>query len=222
MSGQWLKCKVKAAIFPNCHNLLQSDVLDYLCSLIGVLIVILNLISILTHINSFHNLLPYDLFTFSLSFIESLFGIYLIIISAANWYFKGYYIGVENTWINSLTCQISSLLALISLSVSPLIIFCITLARFYIIQWPMTSKFKNKVFTSRLILIIIIITITTCVLLVTSFYGILYEHVSSGVCLMLYTGINCSHFIKFVSLVMVCLQILCFPIWFYIFLQGGH
>ena len=88
MSGLWSKCKLRTDVFPNCHDLLPSTVLNYLCSLVGILSVCFNFISALIHIKSFNELLPYDLFTFSLSFIDSLFRIYLLTISVADWYFK--------------------------------------------------------------------------------------------------------------------------------------
>ena len=82
-------------------------------------------------------------------------------------------------------------------------------ARFCVSQWPMASKFKNKVFASRLILLIMIMTISICILVITYFYGIIYSHVPSGMCLLLYTGTKCSYFVKFVSLKIICVQTIC-------------
>ena len=156
MSGSWLKCKVKNDKFINCNALLSNKAVSYTCFSVGILTVLLNLISIAIHIKLFSQLQTNKFFTLCLSLVDCLYGLYLLIISSADWYYRGYYAGAEFTWKQSFICQASSFITLVSFIASPIILFVMMLARFCVIQWPMTSKFKCEKFSARITYSIII------------------------------------------------------------------
>ena len=175
-----------------------------------MLSIVLNINSILIHMKSFPDkILPNNVFSISLAFVDSLLGMYLLIISSANWYYKRYYVSAEYSWKISITCKTSALVALISIITSPVILFVIMLSRFCVVQWPMTSKFKNIVFSLRLVLTTLVITILTCVLIITYFFATNDNNVPSGICFLLCTDKQQSFFLTLISLTIVSFQMLC-------------
>ena len=170
MSGAWLNCKVKNNKFMNCNALLSNKAVSYTCFSIAILTVLLNLISIVIHIKLFSELQTNKFFTFCLSLADCLYGLYLLIISCADLYYRGYYAGVELIWKQSFVCQISLFIASLSFIASPIILFVMMLARFCVIEWPMTSKFKCKNFSARVTFFIITATISFCFISLITVY----------------------------------------------------
>ena len=209
MSGLWLKCKVKTDGFSNCNNLLFNRGLTQVCWVTGIAIVLMNSISIIIHISLFSQLQTNKFFTLGLSLVDCLYGLYILIITFAYVYYRGYYAGVEPLWKQSLTCKASSIITLISFITSPIILFIMVLARFCVIQWPMTSKFKCEVF-SRRITLAVLLTIVTCLftVFITFVYGFGYQ-VPNGVCLLLYLTGQKSKIIWLTSLLIICVQMFC-------------
>ena len=204
MAGVWLKCKVNDYEFSNCNDLLSNKGLTQMCWFIGTFTVLINSISIGIHIKLFSQLQKNKYFTLSLSVVDHLYGMHLLIICSADLYYRGYYAGAEYTWKQSFLCKASSLITLISFMVSPIILFIMVLARFCIIQWPMTSKFKNDLFTKMVTLAIVICIVTFC--FIVSFIYELSNHVPSEICVLLTTSEQKSYFILFTTLLVICVQ----------------
>ena len=123
LSKPWVKCKVNKDAFSNCDDLLSNRFMKYLCWLIGTFTLSLNAVSLLLHSGNL-KLQKDTLPTFYLSLVDWCFGIYLLVMASADWYFKGYYVGYELAWKNNLICKVSAFLALTTMVVSP-IILCI-------------------------------------------------------------------------------------------------
>ena len=144
ISGSWNKCKVKQDAFSNCDNLLSKRSMSWLCWLIGILAVFLNTVSFLIHSRKFisqRNTFP----TVYLALIDCCFGIYLIIIASADLYYKGIYAGYELDMEEETFCaRYLPFLPLFSMVVSPIILCLMMLARFCVIQWPISSKFTRQ------------------------------------------------------------------------------
>ena len=209
MSGSWLKCKVKNAVFSNCDDLLPSKDLRYVCWLVGILTTMINLISIFIHIKLFYQLQTNKFFTFSLSLVDCLYEIYLLTISSADWHFRGHYVGAEYTWKESFACKVSSFIALVSLVTSPIISSILMLARFCVIQWPLTTNFKCEIFSRKITLTILITIIGSCLIVVITFVNVVRKHILTGVCILLYTSGQLTEFFSFVSSAVICIQIFC-------------
>ena len=81
MSGAWVKCEVKTDQFMNCNVLLSNKAVSYTCFSVAILTILLNLISIVIHIKLFSELQTNKFFTLSLSLVDCLYGLYLLIIN---------------------------------------------------------------------------------------------------------------------------------------------
>ena len=155
MSGPWSKCKVKDDALSHCDNLLSDKYLRYLCWLIAILAFFLNIISFLIHNKNFksqRNTFP----TGHLALADWCFGIYLLIIASADLYFKENYLGYKLTWKGQFICKAAAFFAL-TMMASPIILCLMMLARYCVIQWPMTSKFKNKTYVKKLVEVFLIV-----------------------------------------------------------------
>ena len=209
MSGSWSECKLKNDEKSNCNGLLPSKALLGMWFLIGMISLIMNTTAILIQMNTFFKLQTNDLFTLSQSSVDCLLGIYVLLISSANMYYGGYYVGVEDSWKESVTCKIASLIIFISNIGSPVISFVMAFSKFSITQWPITSKFKSNMFSWRLILTTIGIIIIISVLVLVYYFPILDKQVPLGICLLLYTNKQQPHFLILISLTIICVQTLC-------------
>ena len=210
MAGPWLKCKVNKDDFSNfCVDLLSKKGLAQICWFTGTFTVLTNLISVIIHIKLFSQLQTNKFFTFALSLFDCLYGMYLLTITSANLYYQGYYAGAEYTWKQSFVCKTSSFMTLVSLITSPIILIVLVMARFCVIQWPMTSKFKTEVFSRRIILAVILTIFCCCFILTFSFLYGFEGPVPTGLCLLLYNTGKLSKFILFTSLLVICVQMIC-------------
>ena len=163
MSGSWNKCKVKNDAFSNCDNLLSDKYQRYLCWLIAILAFSFNIISFLHHNKNFksqRNTFPIRY----LALVDWCFGIYLLIIASADLYYKGNYVGYELVWKGYFTCKVAAFIALTSMIVSAMILCLMMLARYCVIQWPMTSKYKNKTYVKRLVEVFLIVGVCLCII----------------------------------------------------------
>ena len=142
--GSWAKCKVKENTLPNCDDLLSNKFMKSLSFVMGNLLIFLNIISFFLNIRM--KKLTQNICSAYLAFIDWCFGVYLLIIAIADMDYKGNYIGLEMSWRSSLTCKLTSLFAFVSMTVSPIILCIMMISRFCVIQWPVTSKFKDKTF----------------------------------------------------------------------------
>ena len=207
MSGPWINCKVIGDVFSNCDDLLSNNLMRYFCWIIGILACLLNIITFVLHSKNIKetqkNTSPLNY----LALIDCMFGVYLIIIASADRVYQKRYVGYELSWRTNYMCKISSVLALIYMMVSPVILCIMMLVRYCIIQWPMTSKFKNKQFVKRIVEISLIGATFLCVILISGIFGIHKNHVPIGICLLLYKVKDQSLFLLLTSSIIIFVQI---------------
>ena len=208
MSGSWIKCKVKEDSFSNCDDLLSNKIMKKLYFLIGTLIIILNMISLVLDITKMG--MKKQRQTFSnvyLPFFDWLFGVYLVIIALADWHYKGNYAGLKMAWVNSFPCKLASFLVLVSMTVSPVILHILMLTKFYVIKWPMISKFNDASFIKRYIDVSPILAICICIILISTIFSLLDNHGLTGMCIPLYTSNSHSLPLLVITLFIVSIQI---------------
>ena len=209
MSGSWNKCKVKNDAFSNCDNLLSDKYQRYLCWLIAILAFSLNIISFLLHNKNFKtqkNTFPIRY----LALVDWSFGIYLLIIASADLYYKGNYVGYELVWKGHFICKVAAFFAFTSMIVSAMILCLMMLARYCVIQWPMTSKYKSKTYVKRLVEVFLIVGVCLCIILISGIFGILGKDMPTGICLPVYISKDQSPLILLISLGIILVQTCCF------------
>ena len=79
-------------------------------------------------------------------------------------------------------------------------------ARYCVIQWPMTSQFKNKLFVKRVVQKSIIISLCPCILLIAGIFIISKKPIPIGICLPLYISKDQSLVILLTSLAVILVQ----------------
>ena len=136
--------------------------------------------------------------------VDCLYGLYLLTISMADWYYRGYYEGASCMWRKSFICKMFSFSTLLSLTASPIMVFAMVLSRFCVIRWPMTSNFKGGIFSKKLCLTLFAAILCFCFITTAPFIFDPVDHVPTGICILLHV-----QFMAFLSLVVICVQILC-------------
>ncbi|XP_070198472.1 G-protein coupled receptor GRL101-like [Littorina saxatilis] len=87
----------------------------------------------------------YNMFVTNLSLADFLMGMYLTIVGTADQLYRGNYWWKEKTWKSSVTCRVAGFLSLLSSEVSALMICLVTLDRFIVLRFPLSSvRFKGR------------------------------------------------------------------------------
>lgn len=124
--------------FSSCSDLMSVMILKILLWISGVLAVIGNIVVIFYRL-SFDKMIfkmAYGHFIMHLSFADLLMGSYLIIIAAADTYYRDTYVWDEYDWRNSAACKVAGFLSTLSSETSTFFIFLITLDRFFAMRFP--------------------------------------------------------------------------------------
>ena len=208
MSGPWQKCKLVNNAFGNCKDLLSNKVIRGIYWFTGIVTLTTNLISIFFHLTLFSQLQTNKLFTLSLSMVDCLYGLYLLTISMTDWYYRGYYEGAKCMWRKSFICKTFSFSTLVSLTLSPILLFTMVLSRFCVIRWPMTSKFKSGLFGKRICLTLTAAILCFCFIITTPFIFDPKNPAPTGLCILLHAHGQLK-FIAFLSLVIISVQMFC-------------
>ena len=88
-------------------------------------------------------------------------------------------------------------------------LFVMMLARFCVIQWPITSKFRCETFNKRITLAIIVGNVSCCFIVVISFVKGLGYYIPTGICFLLHGNEKLTEFILFTSLRIICVLLFC-------------
>ena len=174
--------------FSSCSDLMRNGVLRSLLWVIGLFALIGNALSLIYHVifDSKRLKLGYGMFVSNLAVSDFVMGVYLIIIAAADMYYRGEYSRNDDIWRNSGWCQLAGILASLSSEASVIFIFLITLDRFLVVKYPFgevrISKRPAKILS--MVAWIFSIVISVIPLIFHSYFkGQFYS--KSGVCLAL-------------------------------------
>ena len=174
--------------FSSCSDLMRNDVLRSLIWIIGVFAIVGNGASVFYRLMFDRDRLKlgYGMFVTNLAVSDFLMGTYLIIIASADMHYRGEYSSNDETWRNSVLCQIAGLLASLSSEASVIFIGLITVDRILVIKFPFGDIriTETPAIVLTMISWIFSIIISIIPLLFTSYFkGQFYT--KSGVCLAL-------------------------------------
>ena len=174
--------------FSSCSDLMRNDVLRSLIWIIGVFAIVGNGASVFYRLMFDRDRLKlgYGMFVTNLAVSDFLMGTYLIIIASADMHYRGEYSSNDETWRNSVLCQIAGLLASLSSEASVIFIGLITVDRILVIKFPFGDIriTETPAIVLTMISWIFSIIISIIPLLFTSYFkGQFYS--KSGVCLAL-------------------------------------
>ena len=80
------------------------------------------------------------------------------------------------------------------------------ITRYCVVQWPMSSQFRNKSFVKSVVQISFITSLCLCMLLIAGLFGIYGKPVPTGICLPLYISKDKSRLILLISLIVILVQ----------------
>ena len=103
-------------------------------------------------------------------------------------------------------CKVSAFFFIIYMMISPIILCLMMLARYNVVQWPLTSTFRNKTFVKKIIELFLTVAICFCILLISGIFPILGKNVPTDICLPAYTSKDQSLFVLFMSLIVILIQ----------------
>ena len=125
--------------FSSCDDLIRNEVLRPLIWLIGLASIFTNTSSIIFRIIKQREQLKrsYGIFVTNLAVSDCLMGVYLLVIGAADAYFRKTYILYDEYWRYSGWCKFAGILSTVSNESSMLFVCLITLDRLLVIQYPL-------------------------------------------------------------------------------------
>ena len=181
-------CYPKNDEISSCDDLIRNDVLVPLIWLIGFFSVFANGSSLIYRFSKQRKQLKrnYGIFVSHLAVSDSLMGIYLLIIAAADSHYRGVYIYNHEFWRESILCQFAGVLSLVSSETSVLLICLITLDRFLVVKYPLGQVRIHTKTGRKLAMLVWFIVLFLAILPVVVypiFEGKLFS--TSGVCLAL-------------------------------------
>ncbi|KAK7113214.1 hypothetical protein V1264_012549 [Littorina saxatilis] len=87
----------------------------------------------------------YKLFVANLTLADFVMGVYLAVVGTADQLYRGNYWWYEKTWKSSVMCRVAGFLSLLSCEVSAFMICLITLDRFIVLRFSLSSvRFKGR------------------------------------------------------------------------------
>ena len=125
----------------SCEDLLQSNFYRVMLLVFSLLALLGNcgsfIFRLLSHRRSQNK--SFHLFVTHLCVADFVMGIYLAIIGVADQMFRGSYLWEDVRWRHSIACGVAGFLSLLSSEVSACIISLITLDRFLVLRFPLSS-----------------------------------------------------------------------------------
>ena len=174
--------------FSSCDDLIRNEVLRPLVWLIGLFATFTNVSSILFRIikQKAHLKRSYGVFVTNLAVSDCLIGIYLLIIAAADSYFRNIYILHDEFWRYSGWCKLAGILSTISNEASMLFVCLITLDRLLVIKYPL-RQFRLSLRHACILSILVWTMALVIALLPVALYSLFEDsfYSQSGVCLPL-------------------------------------
>ena len=176
-------CFPKTDEISSCDDLIRNEVLVPLIWLIGFFSALANAVSLFYRFVRHRKQLKrnYGIFVSHLAVSDFFMGIYLLIIAAADAYYRGVYIFYDEFWRESILCQLAGVLSLVSSETSVLFICLITLERFLVVKYPLGQVKIDTKTGKKIALSLWFIVLFLAILPVPIFEGKFFS--ASGVCL---------------------------------------
>ena len=130
----------------SCDNLLRCDTYRVSLWLLSLIAIVGNGLAFLYRICNYKNRTKtgFGIFVTSLSLADFLMGVYLAVIGVADQVYLGTYSWNDRQWKESNMCKLAGFLSLLSSEVSALTISLITLDRFIVLRFPLSTNHLQK------------------------------------------------------------------------------
>ena len=135
-------CHAKQDLVASCEDLLKSNVYRAFLWIFALLSIVGNVGSFVARLYLSNNgvgLGSFNIFVTNLSIADFFMGVYLAIVGVADQIYRGKYLWYGDQWKKSTVCKIAGFLSLMSSEVSAFIICLITLDRFLVLRFPLSS-----------------------------------------------------------------------------------
>ena len=162
-------------VLPKCDNLISNE--NIFSVLIPILFIswILNVGSLINNMTLGARRKTYDILVAIVNFSDILMIVYIAIISCIIKVYKGRYIAIQDEWKIHPICLFISSINLYSIILMCALMSLLAYARFSIVKYPLLSKFKEKNFTKKIVML-------TCIFVaaIVLAYQILYTTFSGN------------------------------------------
>ncbi len=183
-----------AKISESCKDLLPTQHLKIVLPFVSLSVCLLNNISIALNIwkkiqhsrssnmvNKRNTNTAYNIVIFTIHMVDTLCGVYLLIIWSADLTFKKHYVVKEPVWRKSTLCLTSFATMTMHCLCTPLLFDFLSLARYDVVKEPFNSKFKSKNIVIKCLVVVFIFVISVTVAFVTIFSH--FCEIATGLCL---------------------------------------
>ena len=125
----------------SCDALLRSDVYRVVLAVLATLTLLGNCVSFVyrAFIEQGGRVSGYAVFVLNLCVSDFLMGVYLAVIGVVDRLYQGTYLWEDVSWRHSVTCSVAGVVSLLSNEVSAFTIFLITVDRFLVLRFPLSS-----------------------------------------------------------------------------------
>ena len=176
-------CTPTGDAYSSCEDLMANQILQYCIWIMGVLALIGNVVVLIGRFRSARNKAP-SFFILNLSISDFLMGVYLLIIAAADQYYRGTYILHAKQWKASHLCRFAGFLSFLSSIMSAYILTTVTIDRVVCVVFA----FKVASITTRQARIIMACGWVLCIFFsILPIVNIPYfgaDYIKNGVCLL--------------------------------------
>ena len=179
-------CLPSKPYYFSCNDLLPNAKLNILFIAGAILVILPNTLSIALNIliskTDKKTQTPFTRIVIAINLTDALCGIVLLIIWIVDKKFKGVFLLKEESWRSSSLCFVIFGTVVWFILLSQLNLILLSLSRLNIVLYPMTSKFKDMQFVSKILYSVFIFTFVTS-LMVTLFTKFIHEKMPLSLCL---------------------------------------
>ena len=179
-------CLPSKPYYFSCNDLLPNAKLNILFIAGAILVILPNTLSIALNIliskTDKKTQTPFTRIVIAINLTDALCGIVLLIIWIVDKKFKGVFLLKEESWRSSSLCFVIFGTVVWFTLLSQLNLILLSLSRLNVVLYPMTSKFKDMQFVSKILYSVFIFTFVTS-LMVTLFTKFIHEKMPLSLCL---------------------------------------
>ncbi len=175
-------CDAGTLWYNSCNKLLPNTALTVVYLVVVILITLLNLFSIILLLTQIKSKQNYVVGALPLNAVDLLWGIYLLILCIANWYFGEHFVIKQDMWLSQFSCHFASYLAVSINIMSPAYTLLLSVSRMSVSLHPLDSKFKEANHTIKCVVRTFVVTFTAG-LVISVVISLTSQSLSNSLCL---------------------------------------
>ncbi len=144
------KCTHNKEQHGQCQSLLASTLSEFVCVMVVILLLSLNISSVLVHLKLHKSKECLSILVASINFGDILWGLYLSCLLITNYTLQGHAFSDDSFWQSSYQCYLTGTLAMCSSFVCPIFLSLLAFCRMSVTLYPFDSNFLDRHFVIEL------------------------------------------------------------------------